>query len=143
MKQTEDSPIVKDEQEMLLRVAQVYLSCQLDRNTPSPNPIITLFWEEFHRFYTPIVLKMVRRFCPDLALADDIAQEVWVIIAKKLPEFHWKRDGGDLCAWIGKIVHDKAVDFLRRKRTLPNPSPLDFSSEAQHLYELEEKDFAG
>ena len=75
---------------------------------------------------------MVRHFCPDLDQAEDIAQDAWIIIFRKLPDFHWKKNAGDLRAWIGKIVHDKAVDFLRRKSRLPSSGPLDFSSEAQH-----------
>jgi RNA polymerase sigma factor (sigma-70 family) len=130
MEQTEDNVI--DEQEILLRIAQVYLSRQLERNTP-PNPIVTHFWEKFHRTYTPMVLQMVRHFCPDADLAEDIAQEVWVIIARKLPDFH----GGDVRAWIGKIAHDKTVDFLRRKSKLPSSSPLDFSSDAKQFVEAE------
>jgi RNA polymerase sigma-70 factor (ECF subfamily) len=107
---------------------------------PPPNPIIALFWEEFHRFYAPILIRMVRRFCPDPDQAEDIAQEAWVIIFRKLPEFDYKKNAGDVRAWIGKIVHDKAVDFLRRKSKLPPSSRIEFSSEAQDLYDRELND---
>jgi RNA polymerase sigma factor (sigma-70 family) len=84
-------------------------------------------------------MQMVKHFCPDLDLAEDIAQEVWVIISRKLPEFH----GGDLRAWIGKLVHDKAVDFLRRKSKLPLSSPLESCSEAHDLCQQERYDIVG
>jgi RNA polymerase sigma factor (sigma-70 family) len=143
MEQTENNVLVKDEQEILLRAAQVYLSRQLERNTPPPNPIISLFWDEFHRFYAPIVIGMVRHFWPDLEQAEDIAQEAWLIILRKLPEFHWRKNPGEVRAWIAKIVHDKAVDYLRRKSRLPPSTPIEFSPEAQHLYQPEGNDVVG
>jgi RNA polymerase sigma factor (sigma-70 family) len=40
--------------------------------------------------------------------------------------FHWQKNPGGLCAWIGKIVHDKGVDCLRQRSRQQRCSVIDF-----------------
>jgi RNA polymerase sigma factor (sigma-70 family) len=45
---------------------------------------------------------------------DDLIQEVWLTIARKLPQFCWNENRGGFRAWFAKVVHDKTVDLIRR-----------------------------
>lgn len=55
----------------------------------------------------------IRKRVPNDAVADDLTQEVWVRIAKKLGEL---RDTGKLEAWIYQIARNVVTDFYRRQR---------------------------
>lgn len=64
----------------------------------------------------------IRKRVPNDAVADDLTQEVWVRIAKKLGEL---RDTQKLEAWIYQIARNIVTDFYRRQReTMELPADL-------------------
>jgi RNA polymerase sigma-70 factor (ECF subfamily) len=111
-----------DAHEALVRCAQAYLHRRLQE--VAPGSLLTLFWEEFYRFYAPVLAGMVRRSLADSQGQDDLIQEVWLAVTRKLPEFRWNENRGGLRAWFAKLVHDKTVDLIRRRQRRPT-APLD------------------
>src|SRR5262249_1022828 len=100
-------------QQLLVACAQAYLRrCQQEA---APGAVLTLFWEEFYRFYTRLVVRLVRRRFPDGHDQDDLVQEVWLTVTRKLPSFRWHENRSGFRAWFAKLVHDKAVDLVRRR----------------------------
>jgi RNA polymerase sigma-70 factor (ECF subfamily) len=102
-----------DVQQILVACAQAYLRRCLQET--APGAILTLFWEEFYRFYATLIVRMVRRRVPDGPDQDDLIQEVWLTVTRKLPEFNWNENRSGFRAWFAKVVHDKAVDLVRRR----------------------------
>ncbi len=70
---------------------------------------------EFLRAFTthePAVRAFVRRLVPSRNDADDILQEVSIVLWEKFGEFH---DGGDFKAWACGIARFKVLSWLRDK----------------------------
>lgn len=69
--------------------------------------------QQFLRAFTrhePAVRAFVRRLLPTRADADDVLQEVAVVLWEKFDEF---REGGDFKAWACGIARFKALAWLR------------------------------
>ena len=63
----------------------------------------------------------LNRTLRDLDLAEDVLQEAWLIALER-----WRRDGipDDPTAWLLTTARNKAVDRLRRAKTLRSKEPL-------------------
>ena len=73
------------------------------------------------RYQRP-VLSLIGRMVGDLALAEDLAQEVFLKAYRKLDTFDVERK---LSSWLFKIAHNATIDHLRRARldTVPLRAP--------------------
>jgi RNA polymerase sigma-70 factor (ECF subfamily) len=82
------------------------------------------------RYQRP-VLSLVRRMVADVALAEDLAQEVFLKAFRSLHTFDQSRK---FSSWLFKIAHNTAIDHLRRRQLdtvpleTPNPDQLDLVS---------------
>lgn len=99
--------------DILVRVAQVYLRRRLQ--AVAPGAILTLYWEDFYRVYGPMVVATVRHYVADRDDADDLVQEIWLTVSRRLPQFEWRDSRGGFRAWMSKLVRDKTVDLIRRR----------------------------
>jgi RNA polymerase sigma-70 factor, ECF subfamily len=73
-------------------------------------------WEEFYQTYCRVIYNYARRFGLSNDDAEDIVQEVFVKIMRKLPSFHYDRSRGRFLSWIKTITRTTATDFLRRRQ---------------------------
>lgn len=64
------------------------------------------------RFQRP-VFSLIRRMVADSALAEDLAQEVFLKAFRALASFDQERK---FSSWLFKIAHNTAIDQLRRKQ---------------------------
>src|SRR5262249_8904687 len=85
-------------------------------------------WEEFYRVYDRMVARTVRHYVSDRQDAADVIQEVWLTVARRLPDFEWRENRGGFRAWMSKLIHDKTVDLIRRNlrrqaRSRPESAP--------------------
>jgi RNA polymerase sigma-70 factor (ECF subfamily) len=73
------------------------------------------------RYQRP-VLSLVRRMVGDAALAEDLAQEVFLKAFRSLHTFDQSRR---FSSWLFKIAHNTAIDHLRRRQldTVPLETP--------------------
>src|SRR5262249_4862531 len=101
-------------EELLLRVAQVYLQRRCQGITLGP--VVLAYWEDFYRLYAPRVAKRLARYFPNRMERDDVFQEVWLTLTTKLPEFQSQHGFRGFQAWLSKLIDHKAVDMIRRKR---------------------------
>jgi RNA polymerase sigma-70 factor (ECF subfamily) len=88
------------------------LALSLPTASPSPPP---LRFEEVFRAHAPFVWRCLRRLGVAAADADDVTQEVFVIVHRKLHEYDGR---ASLRAWIYGIARRKAADHreLSHKR---------------------------
>ena len=72
----------------------------------------TAYADLLGRFQRP-VFSLVRRMVSDPALAEDLAQEVFLKAFRALESFDQSRK---FSSWLFKIAHNTAIDYLRKKQ---------------------------
>ena len=78
-----------------------------------------LYEEHFDKIYRYLVFKI-----GDEMEAEDLTQQVFLNALRSISSFKWK--GVSFSAWLYRIAHNQAIDFLRRK-TKRIAVPLDES----------------
>lgn len=74
-------------------------------------------WSEFDRQYRRMIERFARRRGVPEAEASDIAQQVMLSLAEKLPEGSYERGRGRFRAWLFTIVSRRILDWRRRVLT--------------------------
>jgi RNA polymerase sigma-70 factor, ECF subfamily len=75
-------------------------------------------WERLQGIYLPLIQRWLRRV-PGLASeADDLAQEVFVVVIRELGRFERRREGS-FRAWLRTITANKAKRYCSRRDRLP------------------------
>jgi RNA polymerase sigma factor (sigma-70 family) len=82
-------------------------------------------WDEFVRECNAIIHGTLRGWrigCEDI---EDIEQEVWKILVRRLPELHIDPERGTLRAWIGTVTRRLATRYIRREHAHENEELSD------------------
>lgn len=74
----------------------------------------------FYGRYAGRVLSVLRRLCPDAAVAEDLLQEAFLAVWRKASTY--REDRGDPAGWLFAITRNKAFDHTRRQQPVV---PLD------------------
>ena len=85
-------------------------------------------WEDFVRIYPPLILGFALRRGLQSIEAEDVVQEAMSDIIRRMPEFHYDRNKGGFKAFLRRVVHNKVVDRLRKRRTTEPEHKLHTSS---------------
>jgi RNA polymerase sigma factor (sigma-70 family) len=89
--------------------------------------------EELFRMYDPIIQARIRRILHDrINGADDVAQDVWVLVIKKIGTWVCDPALGSLHGWIASIASHEAWKHARR-RAVTQEQAVDFSLLAELL----------
>jgi RNA polymerase sigma-70 factor (ECF subfamily) len=72
-------------------------------------------WQEFYATYEPIIRVAIRRVSPDAHMADDLAQEEWLIIVRSMPKWRFDCTNPVLDARVRLIARRLAVRRSRWK----------------------------
>jgi RNA polymerase sigma-70 factor (ECF subfamily) len=80
-------------------------------------------WAHFVALYAPLLRAWARPHCAQEADADDVVQEVLVVVVRRLPEFAHNRRMGAFRAWLKTIAANKLGDHLRSDARRPAGSP--------------------
>ena len=75
-------------------------------------------WQRLVDLYAPLIRDWLRQQSLQLADADDLAQEVLVVLVRELPHFQHRRKGA-FRAWLHKITVNRLRDFCRARQTRP------------------------
>jgi RNA polymerase sigma-70 factor (ECF subfamily) len=67
-----------------------------------------------------MVQRTLKRSFPEPTERDDVFQEVWLTIARKLPGFQWRQGMQGFQGWMAKLIRHKTVDMIRRRRRQPS-----------------------
>lgn len=99
-----------------------------------------LAWNKIVELYSPLILTWCRRHGLSEADGQDVAQDVFVTLAKSLPEFSKTREGDSFRAWLATITRTRISDFYRRRAK--SPVAYGGSTAQQLLQEAPEVDEA-
>jgi RNA polymerase sigma-70 factor (ECF subfamily) len=78
--------------------------------------------------YRRLVISLAYRMCGDAALAEDIAQDAFIRVWDKLPDF---RPDGNFRAWLMRIATNMTIDALRRQRPQVDIADLALAAPGQ------------
>src|SRR5438309_594886 len=77
-------------------------------------------WQRFVDIYTPLIRGwLLRHAALDPEDATDIAQEIWTVVVRKMPQFEREPRVGAFRRWLKSITVNCLRDFGRKKRHRP------------------------
>ena len=76
-------------------------------------------WFQFCEIYEPLILRIAKARGLQAADASDLAQDVFIRIAKSVGRWESDPDKGSFRGWIGTIARNLTIDFLRRQSRQP------------------------
>lgn len=71
--------------------------------------------ETLYDRYSPLLFTVIKRIVAEEALAEEVLTEVFAVIWRKIDHFDFST--GNVYAWLILLSRNKAVDFLRRRKT--------------------------
>ena len=76
-------------------------------------------WFQFCEIYQPLILRIAKSRGLQTADASDLAQDVFIRVAKSVQR--WKPDPnkGSFRGWIGTIARNLTIDFMRQQKRQP------------------------
>ena len=79
-------------------------------------------WGRLDAIYRPLIRRWLGRI-PDLGLdADDLTQDVLVVLVREVPRFERRREGS-FRAWLRQVAVNRVRDHRRRRRREPIAGP--------------------
>lgn len=96
-------------------------------------------WRRLHDIYVPLLRHWLGRLAVPPGDVDDLAQEVWLVVLKKLPGFERRRDGA-FRAWLRQLAVHLVRNWRRKARAVgPNEEILsqleDPNSDLTHQWD--------
>ena len=73
-------------------------------------------WIEFQQRYDPLVAGCCARFGLHGADADEVRQETWIAVARRMKTFAYD-PRGSFRGWVWKVCQHEAMNFLKRRKT--------------------------
>jgi RNA polymerase sigma-70 factor (ECF subfamily) len=93
-------------------------------------------WDRLVALYGPLLRTWLTRYPIQGADADDLVQEVLVVLVKKVPQFRHGGKEGSFRAWLRSILAHQVRYFYRRQQQLPHPAGAH--EEDSPLFQLED-----
>jgi len=91
-------------------------------------------WKRFVESYRPWILGWLRRQNLADGDAEDLAQDILVVVLRELPFFQHNRRPGAFRAWLRTITLHRLQDFVRGRRYRPRPGgDSDFQNRLNQL----------
>ena len=76
-------------------------------------------WETFVKLYSPALFRTARKLNLQPVDAENVVQEVLLVVAKSVGSWLGRQDRGSFMAWLLRIARNKSVDLLTRRATKP------------------------
>lgn len=103
----------------------------LDRLHANDDPAA---WDRLNCVYSPLIRAWLRKHGVRSDDADDLVQEVLVIVVRRFPEFRHNARAGAFRAWLRAIALNCCRDFWKSNRLRPSaPGGTEFGSHLENL----------
>ena len=86
----------------------------LRKRRASPTIEECLAWEEFFHVYDAVIRVSIARVHRAVHVIDDVTQDVWIIVIRRLPKWVFDPTLGAIGAWVAKIASRLAARRPRR-----------------------------
>ena len=92
-----------------------------------------LVFEEIYKSYWQKIFRLCRGYVNDHEIAQDMAQETFIIVWQQLPKF---RNEANIGTWIYKIAANNCLRQIEKQNRFPKAQfPINLSEEKQHNIE--------
>jgi RNA polymerase sigma-70 factor (ECF subfamily) len=79
-------------------------------------------WAEFFELYAPLLEGHARAHGLARDDAEEVRDQCLEVLARKLPDFEYRRERGSFSAWLHRIAHAKVIDLARARKVRPRES---------------------
>jgi RNA polymerase sigma factor (sigma-70 family) len=93
-------------------------------------------WKRLVDLYTPLLRRWLRRSGVKGSDADDILQDVFAILLRKLPSFEHNQQRGAFRCWLHTILINRLRDYWKSRQTMPETA--DSAEILQELNRLQD-----
>jgi RNA polymerase sigma factor (sigma-70 family) len=76
-------------------------------------------WRLFHDLYRPLLASWIRRYSIQDQDCDDILQDIFQILLRELPHFHYDPAKGHFRSWLRSVMVNRLREYGRSKKTRP------------------------
>lgn len=90
-------------------------------------------WAVFHARYREVILRWCRARGLPLSSAEDLTQDVLLLLFQRLPRHGHDPARGRFRGWLQAVVHNVVTDYWRRQRRRPEPAGVGGSSFLERL----------
>lgn len=77
-------------------------------------------WKQIVHLYGPLVAYWCRQATVSASDIDDVVQDIFLSIARELPQFRYDRPGDSFRGWIRVITRRRVADYFRRLNGRPS-----------------------
>lgn len=71
-------------------------------------------WREFFDMYWRLIYRVARQAGLDDAAAQDVVQNTFIYLARRMPKFHYDPERGSFKAWLRRVTRSRISVFRRR-----------------------------
>jgi RNA polymerase sigma factor (sigma-70 family) len=75
-------------------------------------------WSQFIERYEPLIRRWVRRFGLDADQTEDLCQQIWVDLARRMPDYAYDHSR-TFRGWLRRVCESRAIDLLRAIKAKP------------------------
>jgi RNA polymerase sigma factor (sigma-70 family) len=80
-------------------------------------------WREFFDTYWRLVYRVARQAGLDDASAQDVVQNTFIYLARRMPKFRYDRARGSFKSWLRRVTRSRILVFRRRAEAKEPPLP--------------------
>jgi RNA polymerase sigma factor (sigma-70 family) len=88
-------------------------------------------WREFFDMYWRLIYRVARQAGLDDATAQDVVQNTFIYLARRMPRFRYDRTRGSFKSWLRCVTRSRISAFFRRAQA-KEPTLPDLPLEADH-----------
>ena len=80
-------------------------------------------WREFFDTYWRLIYRVARQAGLDDATAQDVVQNTFIYLARRMPKFHYDPARGSFKSWLRRVTRSRISVFRRRAEAKEPPLP--------------------
>jgi RNA polymerase sigma factor (sigma-70 family) len=80
-------------------------------------------WREFFDTYWRLIYRVARQAGLDDATAQDVVQNTFIYLARRMPKFRYDPARGSFKSWLRRVTRSRISDFRRRAEGKELPAP--------------------
>ena len=80
-------------------------------------------WREFFDTYWRLIYRVARQAGLDDATAQDVVQNTFIYLARRMPKFRYDPERGSFKAWLRRVTRSRILAFRRRAEAKEPPLP--------------------